>query len=539
MKKMVKLLLAGLMVALALSGCVGNSSTGGSNDPKPSTDTAGGPPKGVAQERLLMNLRGDPQSFNPDMKSDDYAWYPNQNIFNRLVKLNSADQVIPDLAKSWEFSDDGLVLTFHLQENVKWHDGEEFSSEDVKWTFETMIANKWSKSDSLSSVSTIECPDKNTVVLNLKNPDVSIISKLGWYATFIMPKHIWDNPNYADFVSNPATWQPIGTGPYKLQEYKAGVSVVLTRNDDFWGDKAIIKELVYQIIPDETTAYQTFLNGELDYFNGTVPTVNKHDLDNDPNYTIETFLSINRTYLTFNMEKGVFTDPNLRKAVAMGVDRKGVYDRVANKTGALSEYYLSPVWDGTYLDKNYKLPERNIEEAKKLIEAAGYTMGADGFYMTVTLDMFESGSFKDIGQIVKENLKEIGINVTLNVMEMAAWQDKVQQNHNFDMTMLAGYQGPDVSGVAGRVASYGGTNIGMYNNPEVDKNLEEASKISDVAERAKYYSEVQRIMSEDMPMVFLLDNGDKLPIKSYLEGTPRQVQDKAASLEFTYAYFTK
>ena len=105
------------------------------------------------------------------------------------------------------------------------------------------------------------------------------------------------------------------------------------------------------------------------------------------------------------------------------------------------------------------------------------------------------------------------------------------------MTMLAGYQGPDVSGVAGREGKYGSTNIGLYNNPEMDAALEAAVQTDVTEERAAYYSEVQRIMSEDMPMVFLFENGDCLPVSVNLTGTPRDVPDLAAASEFTYAMY--
>ncbi len=526
MKKLPKLLIAGLTVSLALAGC---SSSGGTSGGSGGSE--------VAQDAIIYSVNGDPQSFNPDMRSDDYAYAINQNIYNRLVKLNAEDQVIPDLAESWEFSDDGMALTFHLNENAMWHDGEPVTSEDVKWTFDTIMENNWAKSDALATVDTIDTPDEHTVVLNLTQRDVSIVAKLGWYATFIMPEHIWNNPDYADFTSNPATWDPIGSGPYKFENYEAGVATTLVKVDDYWGDEATVERLIFSIVPDATTAYQSFLNGEIDYLGTTVPTANKHELDDDPNYKHFHYLSINRTYITFNMSEGIFTDARLRQAVAMGVDRQGIYDRVANGTGALAEYFISPVWEGTYLDTQYRMPDRDVEAARALIEEAGYTLRDDGYYFDMTLDIFESGNFTNIAQIVQQNLKDIGINVTLNIMEMAAWQDKVQVNQDFEMTMLAGYQGPDVSGVAGRVASYGTTNIGLYNNPEMDAALEAAVQTDVTEERAAYYSEVQRIMSEDMPMVFLFENGDCLPVSVNLTGTPRDVPDLAGASEFTYAMY--
>ena len=239
MKKWTKLLAAFLMACLALAGC-GTDTPKGDGTP----GTEGNIP---AQDVLIYAVQGDPQSFNPDMKSDDYAYSANQNIYSRLVKLNANDQILPDLAESWEFSEDGLTLTFHLHEGMKWHDGEPFTSADVKWTLDTMKEQKWTKSDSVASVTSIECPDDNTVVLNLSQRDVAIVAKLGWYATFIMPEHIWNDPQYSDFVSNPAAWNPIGTGPYKFEKYEAGVGTTLVKNEEYFGGQPIIEKLIFQV----------------------------------------------------------------------------------------------------------------------------------------------------------------------------------------------------------------------------------------------------------------------------------------------------
>ena len=169
----------------------------------------------------------------------------------------------------------------------------------------------------------------------MKVKDVSIVSKLGWYATFIMPEHIWNDPQYKDFTSNPANWQPVGSGPYKFDNYKSGVATTLVKNSDYFDGEPIIEKLIFTIVPDSTTAFQSFVNGEIDYFNIIVPTANKHDLDNNPDYRFFDYISINRTYLTFNMKEGRFTDPRLRQAVAKGVDRQGIFDRVSNGAGAL------------------------------------------------------------------------------------------------------------------------------------------------------------------------------------------------------------
>ena len=433
------------------------------------------------------------------------------------------------MAKSYEFSEDGLTLTFHLQEGVKWHDGVDFTSEDVKWTYDTMIADEWQYAGTLSSIDSIECPDANTVVMHLKTADVTIIPKLGWYGTFILPKHLYEGQD--PMTCDAALKNPVGTGPFKFESYETGVGTTLVRNEDFWGDKPNPDKLIFAIYTDPDAGYQAFLNGEVDYLY-SVPTANEGDLDSDPDYRIFTALWQNRTYVTFNFEDPDFGKVEVRKALQLAIDRQGIFDRVGG-SGAKADTYVSPL-QTDFVDMDYVQPDRNVEEAMTLLESAGYTKDADGFYLHATMDVFESGNFGDIAQIIKANAAEAGIDLTINLAEFAAWQDKVMVNGDFQITMLAGYQGPDISGLAGRIKSDGATNLGHYNNPRIDELFTLSDAETDVAKRAEYYSEIQQIMSEEVPMILLLDNGSKYPVKNTIAGTPYDMKDKAAASEFTY-----
>lgn len=526
-KKFLSMVLALAMVA-ALVGCSGGTDTEtGTNDNEVSEEnSAGDVAKGGT---FVIGVSGDPTSFNPDYKSDDYLWPIAQNIYNRLIKLTSTDSVIPDLAESYEFSEDGLTLTFHLHEGVKWHDGVDFTSEDVKWTYDTMMEQEWFKATTLESVESIECPDDNTVVFNLKNPDVTIISKLGWYGTFILPKHLYEGQDPA--TCDAALNNPVGTGPFKFESYEVGVGTTLVKNEDFWGDEPNPDKLIFAIYTDQDSMYQAFLNDEIDVVQG-VPTANVGDLDDDPDYRTVSKLYQNRTYITFNFDDADFGKVEVRKAVQLAVDRQGIYDRVGSG-GALAEYYVSPL-QTDYVDENYKEPDRDVEAAMELLEEAGYTKDADGYYLHATMDVFEDGNFADIAQIVKSNLAEAGIDLTINMMEYAAWSDKVMTSKNFTITMLAGYQGPDISGLAGRIQTGSTSNVGGYSNEKVDELLAESNTLSDTTERAKCFSEIQKIMSEEVPMILLLENGSTIPLKGDIVGQPEENPDKAASSEYTY-----
>ena len=546
MKKFLALILA-LAMLLSMAACGGDANTDataapdgtGTSEPAQgdaSVDTSDiyGGVEIQKGGTFVIGASGDPQSFNPDYLSDDYLWPIAQNMFNRLVKLTTYDTVIPDLAESWEFSEDGMTLTFHLREGVKWHDGVDFTSADVKWTYDTIIAESWNKSTSLESVESIECPDDNTVVFNLKVPDVTIISKLGWYGLFILPQHLYEGQDPA--TCEAATTEPVGTGPFKFESYETGVGVTLVKNEEFWGDEPNPDELIFAIYSDQDSMYQAFLNGEIDVMGTSIPVANVGDLNGDDNYRVFTKLFQNRTYITFNFSDPDFSKPEVRKAIELAVDRQGIFERVGG-AGAAAEYYVSPL-QTDYVDENIRIPDRNVEEARALLEAAGYTQDADGFYLHTQLDGFEDGNFANIAQIVKANLAEAGIDVTINMMEYSAWSDKVKTNHNFTITMLAGYQGPDISGLAGRIQSNGSSNMGGYSNERVDELFALSNVETDVTQRAAYYSEIQQIMADEVPMVMLLENGGEYAFPSNVVGTPYDLPELAASDEYTYLAFT-
>ena len=536
MKRFLALVLA-MMMALSMIACGGsNSGTDTTTANAGNQGNAGdsGEVETVKGGTFVMAIGGDPSNFNPDYKSDDYLWPIAQNMYNRLIKLTAYDTVIPDLAKTYEYSEDGMQLTFHLHEDVYWHDGVKFTSEDVKWTYDTAIAESWFKATSLDAVASIECPDENTVVFNLKAPDVTIIYKLGWYGTFILPKHLFEGQDPATCAA--ATTNPVGTGPFKFESYEVGVGVTLVKNENFFGDEPNPDKVIFAIYTDQDTLYQAFLNGEIDYTT-SIPSANVGDLNDDPDYRTFASLYQNRTYITFNFNDPDFGNAYVRKAVQLAVDRQGIYDRVGGG-GAKADYYVSPL-QVDYVATDIKQPERNIEEAMQMLEAAGYTKGADGFYLHATMDVFESGNFGDIAQIVKANLAEAGINLTINMMEYAAWSDKVLGNTNFSITMLAGYQGPDISGLSGRIQTGASTNVGKYSNERVDELFALSNCETDVAKRAEQYYEIQQIMNDDVPMIFLLENGSIIPVKNSIQGTPYDLPEKACSSECTYMAFVK
>lgn len=536
MKKRILALLLTLAMSLGiLAGCGKEAKTEEQTGQKEEGGSQAEASDGIKEGgTFVVSVEREPQTYNPDAKSDDGNLVVVHNVFNKLVKINGYDQVVPDLAESWEFTPDGTSVTFKLHENVKWHDGEPFTSEDVKWTFDQIIEQEGFAASSLSDIEQISCPDENTVTMQLKGPNSGIISYLAWNGTFIMPKHIYEG---TDWLENEANQNPIGTGPFKFVEHKAGQTITLEKNEEFFGDKPHLDKIVISIIPDQNTAYQAWLNGEVDELRNGVPANEMDKYENNPDYVVYDKLWPNRGYLFFNLQDGPFVDLKVRQAVAYGIDRDEINEKALKNLGEKAEYFISPLYDWA-LDTSIKLPERDVEKAKQLLEEAGYTADAEGIYFTTTIDTFPG--FEDVVEVIRANLKEIGINMEVNAMDDATYDEKVWFGHDFEISIMGGYQGPDISAISSRFGAEGSMNLGEYKNDRLEELFQEGVVKSTEEERAPIYKEVQKILSEDLPAVFYNEKGTKIIAKAYVKGHPAgEVAEKASEVEFTYVWLDK
>jgi len=450
MRKRVLISLVVLIIVLgSLVGCTSGSET--PTDPnKPGTEVSGG------EKVLAVRSIGDPMSFNPDMLADDNAYPIVQNLYNRLVKLDASKQIIPDLATNWEVSEDGLSITFYLRDDAKWHDGEPVTSEDVKYTFDTIKANpSYYFSTKLQIVDSITTPDDYTVVFNMNTADVSFIADLGWYATFILPEHVFNNGQ--TWEENPATKDPIGSGPFKFSNFKQGESITIVKNADYHEGSPKLDKIIFSIIPDEATAIQALLNGEIDAYEN-VPSANVSELE------ASSFIRI-----IFNLKDEKVADVAVRKAIATAINREEISEKIFNGVQK-PEYNFYPSlieWASNSEDRS---PDFNIEAARKILEDAGYTQDANGYYVTgITIDVFEGNGYPDTAKLMEASLKEAGIELIVQVHEFNAWDEKVSQRRDFIIEMQGGFMGPDPAALAKRIGTGQPSNYGEYSNEEFDR----------------------------------------------------------------------
>lgn len=518
-KRVISMVMAAAMVLFTACGSAQSTPAEGSAGSNVKTESGSDAASAAAdgEEKIfLVSLGGEPTSFNPDAQADDYANIVASSLYNDLLTLNSNEEIIPDLAKSWEISEDGLTYTFHLQENVKWHDGEPFTSEDVKFTYEKIIAEGGYLAGDLSAVSSMECPDDNTIVIVLSEPNATFLASLAWYCNSILPKHLYDTDEDWQTIAA-ATTNPVGTGPFKFVESTSGVSITLEKNPDYFGGEPFVDRVIYVISTDSDTAYQAFLNGEVDLLTD-VPTSNVNVLQGDSNYSVGCLSAGRRYQMCFNMEGTYTSELAVRQAIAKAINREEISTKATNGLQAPAYGFYPPFLDWAYNDQ-VDIGAQDIEGASQILEDAGYEKDSDGYYLHLRIEVFSGGNYADCAKVIKTQLAQAGIDLTIEELEEGAWVEKVFSK-DYDLCMLAGFQGPDPDNMTNRVGTGGGLNVSFYSNAEVDELLSQARVLTDQTERGNIYKKVQEILSKDLPLVPLVEYAGYYACPANITGVP-------------------
>lgn len=524
MKRKSSVLLAIVMVLSMLAGCSG-SSNGGTSNGNDGKDSAG---NGGKEKVLVVAATGEPLHFNVNATNAGSNMAA-INIYSALFKTTVTGEIVPDLCKEYTISEDGLTYTFNLYDNVKWHDGEDFSSEDVKYTIEAIIENKGNNVERLSCIKEIECPDKNTVVFKLSEKSAGLIAILP--QAKILAKHLYEG---TDWLENPANQSPVGTGPFKFVEYNKGTNVTIEAFDDYFLGRPKVDKIVYQTIPDENTIVQAYINNEIDMMDlaGAISPAAMPNLEKQPNTKITTMISADRQYMVTNLSKAPWDDVRVRQAVAMALNTDEMVEKAHKGYAEKAVGFYTPAVSWAYTDE-YKMPERDVEKAKQLLDEAGYTPNSDGVRIKdAEIVIFQFAVFSDIAKVVQANLKEIGIESKITTLEYAAWEERLQGG-DFDIAIIGGYHGPDPDVMGIRIGENGTLNFMKYKNDRIEE-LFKLGREANEEDRAQYYYEMQKIMSEELPVMPLTEWCYIVVTKDNITGHYAELTDKAGSGDYYY-----
>lgn len=487
---------------------------------------------------LLMSLGAEPTNLNPNGNYDANNGYIVQNCFNRLIKLNSMQEVLPDLAKSYEVSADGLTYTFHLYDNVLFSDGQKLTSDDVKFTFETIRDKQTFAAYVMAQVDAIECPDEFTVVFKMKAVDAAFLYNVAYQGTFILPRHAYEGK---DWMGADALQTPVGTGPFVFDAWDKGMRITLKKNPSYFmgPDVPYLDQVIFAFVADATTAKVAFLAGEYD-IQGVFASTDYNEMRANPNIVLEVNIYPSRFLVGFNLAQKPFDDLKLRQAIAAAINKDEMMAIALKEVGLKAEHFLSPLFQWA-VDDSVTVPAFDLDKAKQLIAETGLTKDADGFYLKATLDTMNYSPFPDLAQVFKSQMAAVGIDVTINMLEYASFDEKVVKNKDFQLALTSDYQGPEVSAIGNSVSSTGYMNYMGYNNPEVDKLLADALNKASFEERAPLYKEVQAFMAQDLPYDLLSEWIGYFPHWDYVKGHPggEEARGKTGYAEFTYVWLDK
>jgi peptide/nickel transport system substrate-binding protein len=435
-------------------------------------------------------------------------------IFNNLLKLSTTGKVLPNLAKAWKMSDNGMSYTFNLEPNVTWHDGTPFTSEDVRYSMLELNG----KFNSLAQAATaqiagIETPDPLTVVVKMKQADPAFFP---WAFSqqeqaLIHPKHIYEG---TDVRMNPANQKPIGTGAFKLVEAERGSHITLEKNPTYFHKDAIfVDRLIFQVIPDEGARRLALENGDVDYIPYFCLSAATADaLDGEKK--VKVFDSVRpargEILAYMNLRHPQLQKKEVRQAISYAIDREVLVKLALNGRGKAATGPIRS--DHTeFYNPNVTKYKRDVAKANALLDKAGATRnGATRFNVKLAYQgSAEGGALQAAGEIMREQLKEVGIDLVLAPGDFAAVWDQAYLQWNFDMAMGSFFTGPDpkisVSPkyLSTNIRKANGANLMGYTNLDVDKLLKAADVEIDAEKRGDLYRQAQAILVDELPALWL------------------------------------
>ncbi|MGB3643186.1 MAG: ABC transporter substrate-binding protein [Mesorhizobium sp.] len=405
------------------------------------------------------------------------------NVFEGLTRIGPNGEVLPDLAESWTVSDDGKVYTFKLHTGVKFHDGTDFDANDVKFSLDRARADDSVNAQKglFSAIDTVEVVDPATVKVTLKHPQGSFLYNMGWGdAVMVAPESAGTNKE-----------KPVGTGPFRFQNWAKGSSITLVKSDGYWGDPVFLDKAEFRIIPDAAAQVPALLSGDVQAFPFFPPDAVAQVKDN-PNLKVVIGSTEGETILAINNKKPPFDNLKVRQAISYALDRKAIIDGATGGLGVPIGSHMSPS-NKAYVDLTGEYPH-DPAKARELLKEAGFENGIKATLKLPPPDYARLG-----GEIVASQLRDVGIDLEIIPVEWAQWLDQVFTRKDYDLTIVSHTEPNDID-IYSRKDYYFN-----YDNPAFDKVIEELNLTSDEAKRDELLGEAQKILADDAVVGFLFE----------------------------------
>ncbi|HEV2036773.1 MAG TPA: ABC transporter substrate-binding protein [Candidatus Dormibacteraeota bacterium] len=440
---------------------------------------------------LKAALTGNPDKLDPATASIYTSGQIYGNIFNKLLEIDSDGSYYGVLAKKWT-SPDPKTYIFDLQENVVFHNGEKFSGDDVKYTFERIRNPKTASSFAplFSVVDTVEVVNPNRVVFHLRDSFGPFLNNIATSSYVVNQKAI---------ESSDPTRNPVGTGPFKFVEWVQSDHITLQKFDKYFKPgRPYLDKIIFYFRNVDESRIQALRSGDLDWLDA-IPLQQVTTLKSDPafNYVGAANAGI-PDYIAFNCKQAPFNNKTLRQAVSWAIDRKAIRDVAYFGTGELGVEEVpsqSIFYDGE--DRFASAPD--VNKAKSLLAQAGHPNGLDIEYTGLP----QYPELLKTGEVIQQNLKAVGINMKVTELEVGVWFDRYLKG-NYDLTSayFAGTVDPDTF-YSQILHTGGGFDFVFYSNPQLDPVIDRARAETDQSKRKQLYKQIRQVVADDVPLTFV------------------------------------
>ena len=463
---------------------------------------------------LILAVTTDPSTLNCGLESSQIVAIVTSSIYSGLIHLDEQSNPHPELAQSWEISPDGLGYTFHLRENVKWHDGAPLTSADVKFSLENLVGKYNARGrEAYRNIKSIDTPNPQTVKINLKKPYSPFIEVLTTHDGCIMPKHIYEGGDVLTNSHN--TTNPVGSGPFKLKEWVKGDHITLVRNENYFKKgRPFLDSVIFRIIPSGATRATAFETGEVNaiFASQSFPYQQADRLKKLPNVIIKDIGSPSMIGLNFNLKGNpILAKKDVRMAIAHAINKQFIVAKGYRGVGKIIDSVIPPGIAWAYNPNVPKYPF-DIQKANALLDNAGYSRKSSAPRFSLRLS-YEAGNDNSErpAEILREQLKAVGIDLKLERLERSVMLDKVFQKYDFDLWFGAlTTRGHPALGTArlyatSSITGQPFTNLTRYSNPKVDQLFDAAVASTKKADMVKAYYEIQEILMQDLPTIPIAD----------------------------------
>jgi len=464
---------------------------------------------------MRIGVTVEPDSLSPLISYTQAGYEIFSVLYDSLVALDENYEAVPDLAKEWTISDDKLEWTFKLRNDVKWHDGVPFTSEDVKFSYELMLANQLGMyAGYLTGIDSVECPDDYTVIIKTLQPKANLLV----LSAIILPKHIWSKVSADEYETWPNE-NPVGTGPFKFGEFKAGEYIKLVANDDYFEVRPYIDELIYVFYANTNVMALSLKLGEIDaatnFSANQLPFLKKN-----ANLEVISAVSLGFTDISFNCwqdpaSKGnpILMDKKVRQAIELCIDKQKILDMVYAGQGTVGTTLVPHEGFYHYEPAGNELRSYNLERAKKLLDDAGYKdndgngiredANGNELNFVFTLRAENTDEIK-AGQMISSMVKEAGINLEIETVDDGVLIDKIYSG-DFDMFIWGWGADLDPTTILAVMSTdeIGNLSDCNYSNKEYDNLLVLQKTKMDPKERQQDVWKMQKILYEDAPYIIL------------------------------------